>query len=142
MMSAQTKAEQPKMKAEDYPTPPTELFQRIICRGGTPQAECGCGRIHYEGTGEFMHEGELSLLTLRHNQEPDRYLPCDGSPSVGSIAGVTYVVGCPCNQLRKVEEFLLMNRATILRYFVEGAETQLDEAMETIKLVSRAGGAA
>lgn len=48
----------------------TAEFEKLFSWGGTPQAQCGCGRVHYAQDGHYMEPGELDgLEAKRKNKE-------------------------------------------------------------------------
>ena len=109
----------------------TPEFERILTWGGTPQARCGCGRVHYTSGGAFMEEGELAGLEAKRKEKPDRYIPTtDDSVSITDAFGVTYVWGCPCEWAEHMERKLWSARFDIITYYRERTQREIKEANE------------
>jgi hypothetical protein len=109
----------------------TKEFEEILSWGGTPQAQCGCGRVHYASGGDFMEEGELAGLEAKHKAQPDRYIPTtDDSVGLTEVGGVTYVYDCPCRGLERVESLFWNNRARIIAYYKARTARELKEATD------------
>lgn len=103
--------------------PPTDMFQNCITDGGTPVATCGfCGRTHFALDGYF-DEGELEDLLQKQKDEPEWYLSFDcGSIPIGELAGTIALYGCPCNALRRYENFIITERDKIVEYLKRRTE--------------------
>lgn len=107
----------------------TPEFERILSWGGSPQAQCVCGRIHFTSGGDFMEEGELDRLNENHKRAPDTYIPTtDDSVSITTFNGVPYVWQCPCRALEKLEELFWRHRAQIIAYYQSRTQRELKEA--------------
>lgn len=110
----------------------TPEFERIFSWGGTPQAMCCCGRIHYASGGDFMEEGELAALEAKRKEKPDRYIPTtDDSVGIADVFGVIYVWNCPCNWAGHMESSLWSRRRQIIAYYQARAHRELQAANET-----------
>lgn len=107
----------------------TEWFLDAFCgvMGGSPTAECGCGRTLYSDS-EYYDEGEREALDHRARRTPSRtvYLGYD-SVSHREINGVTYVEGCPCKGLERLEAFLWSEREAISKYIHRRAAYEAEE---------------
>ncbi len=117
----------------------TSEFEKLFSWGGTPQAECGCGRVHYAQDGHCMEPGELAGLEARRKKNPDRYVPTtDDSVSITDVFGVTYVWDCPCQWAEKMERHLWARRIPIMKYFTARSQRGAKESAETIAAISAA----
>lgn len=109
----------------------TPEFDQLFSWGGTPQAMCGCGRVHYASGGDFMEEGQLAGLEAKRKENPDRYIPTtDDSVGITDIFGVTYVFNCPCDWAEKIERHLWARRREIIAYYQARTQRELQEANE------------
>jgi hypothetical protein len=123
--------------------PPSEEFADVLCDGGTPAAECEfCGVTHYVGSGHYMDEGELECLQQAAKAEPEKYQENNTSDAIsfGYIDGRRFVWGCPCNSVRKYEDWINNHRTLILRYFerVRSAnEIELNRLTEQLRASTR-----
>lgn len=107
----------------------TPEFEKTLSWGGTPQAQCACGRIHYASDGDFMEPGELDGLEAKRKEHPDRYIPTtDDSVSITTFRGVPYVWACPCGALDGLENLFWSNRAQIIAYYRARTQRELAEA--------------
>lgn len=118
----------------------TPEFEKMIAWGGTPVAQCLCGRTHYVASGENMdHDGELQRMEARHKADPKRYIPDpdNSSISVGTFNGSgPYVWNCPCGALDRLEIYLWENRNAIVTYIRERAARELKDATALNEAVS------
>lgn len=110
--------------------PMTAEFEALLRWGGSPQATCGCGRVHFTDSGDFMEPGELDRLRAKAKAEPDRYIADGDNDSVSSatLAGVTAVWGCRCRYFERLESFLWSNREVFLRYYRSRIHREKSEA--------------
>jgi len=109
----------------------TTEFEKLFSWGGTPQAQCGCGRVHYASGGDFMEEGELAGLEAKHKEKPDRYIPTtDDSVGITDVFGVTHVWNCPCHWAEQMERHLWSRRREIIAYYQARTQRELKEANE------------
>lgn len=112
----------------------TPEFEKMLSWGGTPQAQCGCGRVHYTAGGDFMDPGELAGLEAKRKEKPDRYIPTtDDSVSITDVFGVTYIWDCPCEWAERMERKLWANRRHIITYYRDRTQRELDEANASAK---------
>lgn len=77
-----------------------------------------------------MDEGELESYETKQKTDPEKYIPNDGSISIGHIGGYQVVWGCPCNKLSRYENFIWHNRWLIARYLRE----RINEKIEDVEL--------
>lgn len=107
----------------------TPEFEKILSWGGSPQAQCACGRIHYTSGGDFMEPGELDRLNANNRRAPATYIPTtDDSVSITHFNGVPYVWECPCRALEKIEGLFWNHRAEIIAYYQARTQRELNEA--------------
>ncbi len=108
----------------------TREFEELLNWGGSPQATCGCGRVHFTESGDFMEPGELDGLRAKAKAEPDRYIGDseNDAVSIATVGGVTAVWGCKCGHFDRVEAYLWGNRDMFLRYYRTRIEREKKEA--------------
>lgn len=108
-------------------------LQDVVCDGGTPVADCVCGRTHF-GDGDCMEEGEHERLLKKAQENPAKYISHPGaqSMSIGQFAGQNIVWGCQCDALKKYERFIWENRSKIIEYIKARAEYEKAVAAQTL----------
>lgn len=106
------------MARQDNTSPPSEEMENAFRCGGGIVIECSCGREHFEDSesGGDWDEGELDRLRARANEHPDKTVACGYCVTYANINGQTYILGCPCNGMRKYEDFLWLHRTSIAAY--------------------------
>jgi hypothetical protein len=90
-----------------------------------------CGRTCFDDD-EYAGDWEKNELeTLRDNalKEPDRYIAMCRVES-GCLGGKEVVVNCPCNYLKKYEDFIWSHRRIIARYVAKRAKDRAEVAFE------------
>lgn len=113
---------------------PSEMMEDAFRDGvGTSDATCElCGRHVFGGDGTLGYEdGELESLRKKAEKEPDKYheVSCDGV-SLGTIDGKQIVLGCPCNLLRRYEDWIWNHRCKIVKYIKARTLARLNNAKE------------
>jgi hypothetical protein len=107
----------------------SEHFLDAFCSvmGGSPVVTCHCGIVVYCDS-EHYNEGEFEGLEAQSKLFPGGF-HFQGYDSVGhrQIAGKTYVEGCPCKALEKLEAFLWSERDSISRYIYDRARAEAHE---------------
>lgn len=118
--------------ANDSKVPPSEIMEGAITMAGSIAITCElCDRTHFaSGEPAFFDKGELAELRAKAEKEPEKYLEDAGSDSLswGRIDGKQAVIGCPCNGLRRYEDFIWQNRHVIAKYLAARAKDQLAQA--------------
>jgi len=126
----------------DDPKPPSELFERVIINAGSLVIDCElCGRTHFATMESGIYgEGELEELLEKAKNNPEKYIqdPSYDMISWGTIDGKQAVIGCPCNGLRKYEDFIWHNRTVILEYLERRTAETLKRAKRDVENVERA----
>jgi len=116
----------------------SEEFWNALISSGRNVIDCTfCGRTHYvEDPGSDYDEGELKRLNARNKKNPDKVVFHQGDISVswGNLDGKQAVYGCPCNSVRKYEDFIWDNRYLIANYLTARALKMKKEAKENSKL--------
>ena len=112
--------------------PSSDFVDAFSAGVGTVSATCGlCGRTLF-GSGLEHHgddgEWEEALEGLR--SDPARWVRVadDDMVSLVSVGGMQAVIGCPCNGLRKYENFIWGEREKIAAYY----KARLGKARETM----------
>ena len=103
----------------------SEAFNQALEGYGTyVSAVCDfCGRTHFfsgDTTGWEDAGGVEALeeMQKKADAEPDKYVDWgEVSVSLGDIAGKQYIIGCPCNELAKYENFIWNHRILIMNYY-------------------------
>lgn len=121
------------MSASNGPEhPPSEEFERAVLTGGSIVRDCDfCGRTHFADSREAgdWNEGELEELRKQSEEKPDKCVAHDyDSIEYGEIAGRIAVLGCPCNSLRRYEDWIWTHRRLIAKYLPTRAEAAKREA--------------
>lgn len=114
---------------------PSDLFEDVFLGsgGGTPVSMCWCGRVAYSDS-PYYDPGEREGLEQRAAESPEQYVffgDCD-SISIVEIFGMTFVRGCPCNALARLERFIWTYRKSIARYLKRRAEAVAKEAQDVL----------
>lgn len=113
----------------------TEGFNRAFSNhGGHSQFRCNCGRTWFNST--QWGWGETELQSLREGIAEGRTVETDYS--IEEIMG--FVIGCPCNQLRRYEDWVWTNRERILDYLKVRNAGELREAMSLQNQCNQAEG--
>lgn len=120
--------------------PPSEHMERAVQRAGSISITCElCKREHFaSGSPGYFEEGELEKLQAKAEKDPDKYVEDHSSDDVpwGHIDGKQAVIGCPCNGLRRYEDFIWHNRDVIARYLVNRAKENLEDAQRDVELAA------
>jgi hypothetical protein len=92
--------------------PPSHEFLSVVRGGGGPSIDCSmCGRVHYSIDSPYYEEGELASYQELRAEDPDGYIETEGEcVHYSAIQGQTVPDGCPCNGLRKYEDFMWSHR--------------------------------
>ena len=107
---------------------------------GSPQLECGCGRINYGVDSDCFDEGELEHLEAERQKNPKGYEAHDGNGvSGGEILGRFAVDGCPCNYAAYAERLLWANRNEIARFLRDRLNEEVTELARSYALVKDVG---
>lgn len=104
---------------------PTEWMEHAFISSGGLSRECHCGRVHFDDNEESgdWDKGELEGLREKATKEPEKYIGGTGVTDA-TVNGQHYVIGCPCNGLRRYEDFLWDHRRHIAEYLAERAKDQ------------------
>lgn len=109
-------------------------FEEAFSSGfGGCRMDCACGRTHFDnsiGNGWTWEEGEREELERLAQEEPDRYLPCDGSVGSVEVGGMNIVIGCPCNKADQYEKFITSHGRPIAAFLLARGARLLKEAQE------------
>lgn len=100
---------------KDDPVAPSLEMERAFTSGGGLTMQCVCGRVHFHGderAGDW-EEGELERLREKSKTDADTI---SSGASYADCNGQTFVIDCPCNGLRKYEDFLWQHRRQIAGY--------------------------
>jgi len=123
---------------------PSEAFEEAFSNHhGTTSATCElCGRTVF--TADLEHSGddehwEECMAGLQN--EPDKYVFVNyNAVLLGSINSKQVVIGCPCNGLRRYEDFIWQERRGISEYMakrLEMAEQTLVKLREQVSDISK-----
>lgn len=132
----------PDPKKQECPAePPSEMFLDAFTDSGGLMEECDyCGRVYFgDETAGDWEKGEREKLLALAKKEPDKYIPVMGMTSTARIEGKIYPwnrdsdVKCPCNALRRHENFVWHYRNQIASYLNVRAEREHKEAKEQME---------
>lgn len=101
--------------------PPSECFEQAFsdsCSGCV--RDCACGRTVFDNANQWdWEDGELEHLERMAKSKPERYTAVDYSVATMTIHGEEWVMGCPCNGVRKWQEFLDQHADQAAKYLNE-----------------------
>lgn len=109
----------------------SEMFMDLVCDQGTPSADCElCGRTHFaSGQGSCYDVEEIERCQRAADKEPEKWCEHhEDGISFGFIDGKQVVFDCPCNKLRRYEDFIWRHRDLIVSYLQRRGEAELKEA--------------
>ena len=103
---------------------PSQMFIKSLKGGGSSSIYCNCGRMHYapgnlaNSDDEDDYQNMVDCALAEQKKDPngvvinyeDDFIFCK------DIDGRTFVVDCPCNGLRKYEDFIWASRDAIREY--------------------------
>lgn len=113
----------------------SEEFWNVLCHGGSIRATCEfCGITYFIDDPTDYDEGELEDLQAKQKLYPNKFITLEYEPSLGNIDGKQAVRECPCNSVRKYEDFIWDNRYLIADYLTERTKKEEKEAKENSKL--------
>jgi hypothetical protein len=112
---------------------PSKMFLNALQGGGSHHMTCGyCGREHYCPDSDSVWEGDIHLGGTDPGDRPEYLADALGHQAkdpegaiihynvdcvtTKDLVGIAFVEDCPCNGLRKYEEFIWSNRDSIRRY--------------------------
>lgn len=116
----------------------------FFCCGGTPVAACDfCGRIHFAVGVNSCIDDELRKNYLEAARiNPERYFESqDDSIAFGMWDCRQAVWGCPCEKLKRYEDFFWDNRRVILEYIKARNEQLQKDAAEVSELLKQPNAA-
>ena len=104
---------------------PSRMFLNSITGGGSTEVTCNCGRRHYATKGfdycDSQEDYEIALKTCLEEQknDPDGVVIDydDDCVYYKELGGQAFVVHCPCNGLRRYEDFIWGNRNSMREYY-------------------------
>ena len=111
---------------------PSRMFVDALRGGGASSVYCMCGRQHYapenllDSEDETDYPNMLADVMAEQEKDPDGVIIHRDTDFVYAkdIGDRTYVVDCPCNGLRKYEEFIWENRDSIRTYLKARVEQE------------------
>lgn len=121
---------------------PSEIFVDSLPGGGSHYMTCGyCGRDHYCPDSSSIYRGDdeddkgdyeyyLQEALWAQKEDPDGVIIHYDEDFVAAkdLAGITFVLECPCNGLAKYEDFVWNNRNVIRRYLQDRIEHEYELA--------------
>lgn len=103
---------------------PSKMFLKTLQSGGSSEIECHCGRMHYapgnlrNSDDEDDYECMLNTVEAEKAANPDGVIIHDDDFVYYYLFDSSvYVDECPCNGLRRYEDFIWNNRNTIREYY-------------------------
>lgn len=104
---------------------PSKMFVNSLnSGGGSSSIHCSCGRQHYAPSNLYDSDDEddytamLNVALEEKKKDPDGIIINyeDDFVYAKDIDGKTFVVDCPCNGLRKYEDWMWANREAFRDY--------------------------
>jgi hypothetical protein len=96
---------------------PSKMFLRSLEGVGSSSIYCNCGRMHYAPNNLSNSDVDCALAEQKKNPDgiviniEDDFITCK------ELDGKTFVEDCPCNGLRKYEDWIWGNRDVIREYY-------------------------
>lgn len=134
---------------------PSDMFVDSLRGGGSHYMVCGCcGRTHYcPDSDNFYHndgdrldekdayEFYLKEALAKQAADPDGVVIHYGVDCVSAkdLYGISFVLECPCNGLKKYENFIWDNKDSIRRYLKCRVDQEAQWANEQLTLNKLAG---
>ena len=126
---------------------PSEFFIDALNGGGSSSVYCACGRQHYApenllaSSDEDDYKSMLEDVTEEKRKDPDGVVIHTDTDFVYAkdIDNRTFVVDCPCNGLRKYEDWIWNNKDVIRDYLKDRIEQEYRWAEEQLTLNKLAG---
>ena len=126
----------PKYAVQDKK--PSEMFIRALEGGGSSSIYCNCGRTHYAPSNLYDSDDEndytdmLNDALAEQKKDPEGVVINyeDDFVYAKEIDGKTFVVDCPCNGLRRYEDWIWNNRNSIRDYIKFRVDQELKWAEE------------
>jgi hypothetical protein len=107
----------------------SEEFKRAFGSVGTPCFRCHCGRFCFADEACDVSEEDLKGWKEGRKEHPDKNIAIDGNAIlVAEIDGIGIAVDCPCDGLKKYEDFILAHRREIITYLKAVATRKAKEA--------------
>ena len=111
---------------------PSNMFLSVLPGGGSHDAYCNCGRQHYCPNSSSLYDGEegidegdrvqyLANALEEKEEDPDGVVIHYNYDFVSTkdIDNKTFVEECPCNGIRRYEEWMWNNRDIFRDYIVK-----------------------
>jgi len=126
---------------------PSRMFLKSIVGGGNTSITCNCGRTHYApqafdySNDTDNYEIALAECLLEHDKDPDGVIINyeDDFVYYKELGGQQFVEDCPCNGLRRYEDFIWGNRNSIREYYKVRVEQEACWAEQEVVLNKLAG---
>ena len=126
---------------------PSEMFIDSLQGVGASEIYCNCGRTHYapsnlyDSADEDDYPNMLNAALEEQKKDPEGVIINyeDDVIYAKDIDGKTFVVDCPCNGLRKYEDWISANRNPIRNYLKVRVDQELQWAEQEMTLNKLAG---
>lgn len=126
---------------------PSRMFLKALRGGGSSSVNCNCGRTHYapsnlyDSDDEEDYDNMLKDCLEEQRKDPDGVVIDYENDFIEAkdIDSKTFVVDCPCNGLRRYEEWIWNNRDTIRDYLKIRVEQEAKWAEQEVVLNKLAG---
>jgi hypothetical protein len=126
---------------------PSKMFLNSLPGGGASTIFCNCGRTHYapsnlaDSDDESDYENMLNDALEEQKKDPDGVVIEleDSFIRAHDLGGKTFVDDCPCNGLRKYEDWIWNNRSIIREYLKVRVEQEAKWAEQELILNKLAG---
>jgi len=107
----------------DGDEPPSHHFRSAVFTGSGLRVTCSiCRRCFFCSWGDYS-PGELEELRDLAAREPERYFEVEDFTQCGDVDGKQIPLFCPCNGLRRYEDFIWDHREMIAQYLADRAKS-------------------
>jgi len=119
---------------------PSKMFLNSLRGGGASSIYCNCGRTHYapgnlrNSDDEEDYDNMLNDVLEEQKKDPEGVVINheDDFIHAKDLDGKTFVVDCPCNGLRKYEDWIWGNRDSIRDYFAVRVKQEAEWAEQEV----------
>ena len=119
---------------------PSKMFVNSLHGGGGSQANCHCGRVHYapgnlrDSSDEDDYQNMLNSCLEEQRVDPEGVVIeyNDDFIHYKELNGILFVVDCPCNGLRRYEDFIWNNRDVFRDYLKIRVEREHEWAQQEL----------
>lgn len=109
-------------------TAPSDEFLYELSHSGALVITCEfCNRTYFAYKGDY-DEGELEDLQSKAKKNPEKYIETSDFTSWGTVNGKQFVIDCPCNGVKGIENWLWSHRYIVESFFRRKAQRIKEDA--------------